>query len=286
MGHLLFRIILIWNYSSLQGLFEWEAKFPAWAGSVSQAEDSHCSISLRQPPELKALGICDLILHPIHVLHLSIYPLHYGVRDLLHSVITRPPSRPICLSLLCSLICPSAHSSPSIPPSINLAGRSLSCTPSLFSLSVPIHLPSICLSGLCKGQRRQRDIGWLMLLSSLAFLSLVRTHLHAEPWFFAIAWMGISIRIYNRLLREMKMSRQIAAKNMSFHNVFLENDLSRDLGQQLQTYSYERQCILYSAYFSIVKIGLWESMKCMWFIRLGNENQFLFRTNWIFKNLI
>lgn len=149
-------------------------------------------------------------------------------RDLLHSVITRLLSRPICLSLLCSLICPSAHSSPSIPPSINLAGRLLSCTSSLLSLRSHPSPPSICLSGLCKGQRRQRDIGWLMLLSSLTFLSLVRTHLHAEPRFSTIAWMGISFRIYNRLLWEMKMSRQIAAKQMSFHNVFIENNLSRD----------------------------------------------------------
>lgn len=158
---------------------------------------------------------------PIRVLHLSIYPLYYGARDLLHSVITpslarslhTPPiSRPICLSLLCSLICPSVHSSPSILPSINLAGRFLSCTPPLLPSVSP---PSICLSGLCKGQRRQRGIGWLMLLSSLTFLSLVCTHLHTEPWFSTVVWMGISGQIYNRLLWEMKMSRQIAAKQMS-----------------------------------------------------------------------
>ncbi len=45
-------------------LFEREAKFPTCATSVSQAEDSGCSISLWQPPELKALGIYDMIFHP------------------------------------------------------------------------------------------------------------------------------------------------------------------------------------------------------------------------------
>lgn len=118
------------------------------------------------------------------------------------------------------------HLPQSLLPLISPAGRCPALLHSSLSLRSNPSPPQSVFQDFVKA-REDSDIGWLMLLSSLAFLSLVRTHLHAEPWFFAIAWMGISIRIYNRLLREMKTSRQIAEKNMSFH-VFIENNLSSD----------------------------------------------------------
>ncbi len=114
-----------------------------------------------QPPELKALGIYDMIFHPsascicLFICSITVQVM-YCIQLLLplllaHSLHTPPISRPICLGLFYSLICPSVHSSLSIPPSINLASRLLSCTPPLR----PSAPPSICLSGLCKGQRRR-----------------------------------------------------------------------------------------------------------------------------------
>lgn len=149
MGHLFLRTIPIWN-SSLHGLFKREAKFPTCATSVSQAEDSGCSISLWQPPELKALGIYDTIFHPsascicLFIRSITVQEM-YCIQLLLPLLLARslhmtPISRPICLGLLYSLICPSVHSSLSIPPSINLAGRLLSCTPPLRPSVSPLHL--------------------------------------------------------------------------------------------------------------------------------------------------
>lgn len=91
--------------------------------------------------------------------------------------------------LVCSVhwsVHQSIHLPQSLLPLISPAGR----CPALLHCTHPSLPPSICLSGLCKGQRRQRDIGWLMLLSSLTFLSLVRTHLHTEPWFFRCSMNG------------------------------------------------------------------------------------------------
>ncbi len=90
---------------------------------------------------MKALGIYDMIFHPsascicLFICSITVQVM-YCIQLLLplllaRSLHTPPISRPICLGLLYSLICPSVHSSLSIPPSINLASRLLSCTPPL-----------------------------------------------------------------------------------------------------------------------------------------------------------